>query len=73
MTAEQIQAKIDYYREKLYQAKCEEHRKINNIAWGAGFNPRGGYKKFNISFAKSEHYQEMLDKWEEKLKVAQGV
>lgn len=70
MTVEQIKLKIDYYREKLYQAKCEEHRKINAIPWGAGFNKRGR-TSLTISTTKSDYYKEMLGKWEEKLKVAQ--
>lgn len=67
MTTKQTEAKLAKLRErlnglksKLYDAECEEHRKINNMGLGHAMR----HVKCTISTTKSDRIKERIEKCE---------
>lgn len=78
MTTKQIETKLAKLQErlaelksKLYDAECEEHRKINNMGFGHAMR----HVKCTISTTKSDRIKERIEKCEaqiNKLKAFQS-
>ena len=52
--------RLEALRSKLYEAKCEENRKINNLGWGHAMR----HVKCTISTTKSDRIKERIEKCE---------
>ncbi len=67
MTTKQIEVKLaklherlDALKSKLYEAECEENRKINNMGWGHAMR----HVKCTISTTKSDRIKDRIEKCE---------
>lgn len=76
MTTKQIEVKLAKLRErlnvlksKLYDAECEEHRKINNMGWGHAMR----HVKCTISTTKSDRIKERIEKCEAQIKELKNI
>lgn len=55
-----LHERLEALRSKLYEAKCEENRKINNMGWGHAMR----HVKCTISTTKSDRIKERIEKCE---------
>ena len=62
---EKYNARLDLLQERLHKEILEEHRKFENIGWGAGMR----MSKINISFRKSEGTEQQIERLEIKIKT----
>lgn len=76
MTTKQRDAKLSKLREmlsklksRLYDAECEEHRKLNNMGWGHAMRR----VKCTISTTKSDRIKERIEKCEAQIKELQSI
>lgn len=59
-----LHERLEALRSKLYEAKCEENRKINNMGWGHAMR----HVKCTISTTKSDRIKERIEKCEAQIK-----
>ena len=64
-----LHERLEALRSKLYEAKCEENRKINNIGWGHAMR----HVKCTISTTKSDRIKERIEKCEAQIRELKNI
>lgn len=62
---EKLKNKLSELESKLYNAQCEENRKMNNMGFGYGMR----HTKINVSTRKSDKIKEHIKKVEQEIKI----
>lgn len=64
-----LHERLEALRSKLYEAKCEENRKINNMGWGHAMR----HVKCTISTTKSDRIKERIEKCEAQIRELKNI
>lgn len=64
-----LRERLDALKSKLYDAECEENRKINNMGWGHAMR----CVKCSISTTKSDRIKERIEKCEAQIEELESL